>query len=287
MPTTRELHRQAMELLDEALYVAESEPGVENLFRRALHFEASAADSVSDRLELEPTRSVLHRGAASLALRIGDVEIAKRYIATALQGRPPTEIRHELDEIYSQALMREALTKKSRKPSRVRPAEVRNLVRETIDRYTAQIPVDIRGMVQAFGLTLYRESMGANRGMIERNLRKGGFSGYRIVVNQEYPVEDQRVATAHELSHYMKDRDRFTDRLTDDRMYKSDLKTFVEDEADRVALHWLIPGDQLEKKRKEVGYDNAEELARVFRVPLLEMKMRMGIIRRRIRWSDV
>ena len=64
MPTTRELHRQAMELLDEALYVAKSELRVENLFKRALQFEASAADSVANRLEVEPTRSVLHRGVA-------------------------------------------------------------------------------------------------------------------------------------------------------------------------------------------------------------------------------
>ena len=70
MPTTRELHRQAMELLDEALYVAKSELRVENLFRRAVQFEASAADSVANRFELEPTRSVLHRGVASLALRV-------------------------------------------------------------------------------------------------------------------------------------------------------------------------------------------------------------------------
>ena len=284
MPTTRELHRRAMELLDEALYVAKSELRVENLFRRAVRFEASAADSVANRFELEPTRSVLHRGVASLALRIGDVETAKRYIAAALQGQPPSEIRPELDEIHRQVLMREALTKESRRPSR---RTTNPLVRDTIDKYTAEIPVDIRGLVKAFGLTLYRASMGSDRGMIERNLRKGGFSGYRIVVNQDYPVEEQRVAAAHELSHYMKDRDRFTDRLRDDRMYKSGLQTSVEEEADKVALYWLIPGDQLVKKRNEVGYDNAEELARIFNVPLLEMKIRMGQIPRRVRWSEV
>jgi len=109
----------------------------------------------------------------------------------------------------------------------------------------------------------------------------------RIVVNPDYPIEDQRVAAAHELSHYMKDRDRFTDRLRDDRMYKSGLQTSVEEEADKVALYWLIPGDQLVQKRKEVGYDNAEELARIFKVPLQEMKIRMGQIPRRIRWSEV
>lgn len=129
--------------------------------------------------------------------------------------------------------------------------------------------------------------MDRNRGLLERNLRKGGFSGYRIVVNGAYPVEDQRVAAAHELSHYLKDRDRFTDRLVDNRMYSSGLDTRVEEEADKVALYWLVPGKHLARIRKEVGYDNAEELARIFRIPVQEMKIRIGQIPRRIRWSEI
>jgi len=286
-----------MEFMDEALYVTKpslrSEDlqmenfRVENLFRRALKFETSAADSLSNRFELEPSRSVLHRGAASLALRVGDVETAKRYIAAAFQGSPPIEIRRELDEIRNQVLMREALTKRSRKPSTIRTATGQTLVKETINRYTAQIPLDIRGMVTAFGLTVYRGPLGRNRGLLERNLRKGGFSGYLIVVNEAYPVEDQRVAAAHELSHYLKDRDRFTDRLVDNRMYSSGLDNRVEEEADKVALYWLVPGKQLARIRQEVGYDNAEALARVFRIPVYEMKMRIGQIPRRHRWSEV
>jgi hypothetical protein len=285
-----------MEFMDEALYLVKpalrldelqlENFRVERLFRAALKSEASAADSVSERFQLEPTRSVLHRGAASLALRVGEIEIAKRYIASALKGRPPLEIRQELGEIYNHVLLREALTKKSRKPSKIRTAKDRTLVKETINKYTAAIPVDIRGMVTAFGLALHRGPLGTNRGLIERNLRKGGFSGYLIVVNEAYPLEDQRVAAAHELSHYMKDRNRFTDRLVDNRMYSSGLANHVEEEADRVALHWLVPGQQLARIRKEVG-DNAEELARIFKIPVHEMKIRTGEIPRRHRWSEV
>ena len=297
MPTTRELHLRAMEFMDEALYVIRPSPRaedlqlenfrVESLFRRALELEISAADSVSNRFELEPTRSVLHRGVASLALRIGDVETAKRYIAAASQGNPPFEIQQELDEIHNQVVMREALTKRSKKSSAIRAGTSQTLVKETINKYTAQIPLDIRGMVTAFGLALYRGPLGQNRGLLERNLRKGGFSGYLIVVNEAYTVEDQRVAAAHELSHYMKDRDRFTDRLVDNRMYSRELDNRVEEEADKIALYWLVPGKHLARIRKEVGYDNAEELARIFRIPVQEMKIRIGQIRRRIRWSEI
>lgn len=293
MPTTRELHQGAMQFMDEALYV--NKPTVrtedlqlenfrvETLFRRALELETLAADSVSNSFELEPTRSVLHRAAASLALRIGDIETAKRYIAAAFQGNPPSKLRQELNEIRNQVLMRDALTKRSRKPR----ATGQTLVKETINKYTAQIPLDIRGMVTEFGLALYRGPLGQNRGLLERNLRKGGFSGYLIVVNEAYPVEDQRVAAAHELSHYLKDRDRFTDRLVDNRMYSSGLDTRVEEEADKVALFWLVPGKHLVRIRKEVGYDNAQELARIFKIPVQEMKIRIGQIPRRIRWSEV
>jgi hypothetical protein len=298
MPTTRELHLRAMELMDEALYGVEPARRpedlhlenfrVEKLLRRALDLETSAADSLSKRFELEPTRSVLYRGAASLALRVGDVEIAKRLIGSALQGSPPPQVRHELDELHNQVLMREALTKRSRKASEFKTATTgQTLVKHTIDKYTANIPVDIRGMVTALGLTLYRANLGRNRGLLERNLRKGGFTGYLIAVNEAYSIEDQRVAVAHELSHYLKDRDRFTDRLVDNRMYSSGLDTRVEEEADRVALYWLVPGKHLARIRKEVGYDNAEELARVFRVPVQEMKIRMGQVPRRIRWSEI
>ena len=300
MPTTRELHLRAMEFMDEALYLVKpalrveelqlENFRVERLFREALKFEASAADSVSNLFELEPTRSVLHRGAASLALRVGDVVTARRYIAAALQGNPPSEIRQELDEIRSQLLMREALTRGSKKP-KLRTATGQTLVKETINKYTAHIPVDIRGLLTALGLALdielFIEPFSSARGLIERNLRRGGFSGYRIAVNEVYPAEDQRVAAAHELSHFLKDRNRFTDRLVDNRMYSSGLANYVEEQADKIALDWLVPGKQLAIIRKEVGYDDVEALARIFRIPVQEMKIRIGQIPRRHRWSDV
>lgn len=260
---------------------------VETLFKRALKFEMSAADTLSNRLELEPTRAVLHRGAASIALRLGEIETAKRYIAAALQGSPPPEIRRELDEINRQVSMREALTKRPGIRSTFRAVASQTLVKQTIDKYTAHLPVDIRGLVTEIGLALYRGPLGTDRALIERNLREGGFSGYRIVVNETYSLEDQRVAVAHELSHYLKDRNRITDRLIDNRMYSSGLTNRVEEEADKIALDWLVPGKQLATKRKEVGYDNAEELARIFKIPIQDMKIRMGQIPRRHRWAEI
>ncbi|HEX5271222.1 MAG TPA: hypothetical protein VFW33_12065, partial [Gemmataceae bacterium] len=48
---------------------------------------------------LEPTRSVLHRSAASLALECGEYREAERLIATALAGSPPETIAEELRDL--------------------------------------------------------------------------------------------------------------------------------------------------------------------------------------------
>ena len=70
-------------------------------------------------------------------------------------------------------------------------------------------------------------------------------------------------------------------------MYSSGLANYVEEQADKIALDWLVPGKQLAIIRKEVGYDNAQELARIFKIPVQEMKIRIGQIPRRIRWSEI
>jgi hypothetical protein len=99
--------------------------------------------------------------------------------------------------------------------------------------------------------------------------------------------ESACTVTKDRLSHFLKDRNRFTDRLVDNRMYSSGLANYVEEQADKVALDWLVPGKQLAIIRKEVGYDDVEALARIFRIPVQEMKIRTGQIPRRHRWSEV
>ncbi|HUT02508.1 MAG TPA: hypothetical protein VM163_01275 [bacterium] len=95
------LHREAMTLADKA--------GVERrnghpdrsleLTRKAFELERDAAQGTEDRAELEPTRSVLHRSAASLALECGESREAERLIARALAGNPPEEIAEELRDL--------------------------------------------------------------------------------------------------------------------------------------------------------------------------------------------
>ena len=87
------LHRKAMEFADES-FVVRLEGNREqylHLTRLAYEKEAAAADLMVDE-DVEPTRSVLHRSAATLALRCEMYEEAKRLIYRALAGQPPSDI---------------------------------------------------------------------------------------------------------------------------------------------------------------------------------------------------
>jgi hypothetical protein len=104
MTPVKDLHHEAMRLVDEAEAArrqGDSQLARERL-REAFDRERQAADRVAGAMSLEPTRSVLHRSAASLALECGALREAERLIATALSGDPPEEIAEELRDLLEQ-----------------------------------------------------------------------------------------------------------------------------------------------------------------------------------------
>jgi hypothetical protein len=267
-----------MELLDEALMSARTPLRVNGLLKRALSFEKAAADSVATRVDLEPTRSVLHRSAANLAPRVGDHATAIQYVDAGLQGHPPTEIKLELQIVREQALVLKALTAEYRRKAPPR----KTLVQQILDRYRSAIPVDIAGIATALGISVTKGALGQNRGEVLKDPLRGGSSGFRIRVNNNDPGDVQRFTIGHEISHILLHRNRISNRLLDDRMYRSDLGDSREEEADKLALELLIPGKQLAAMQQEIGSDPVALAAR-FNVPLEEMELRLGIRKRRIR----
>lgn len=105
MTDPTQLHRQAMELADEAADARRR--GLDDNYLRlsleALEKEAAAAMMLEHSYDLEPTRSVLFRSAASLALDIRDFRRAEQLIAAALRGSPPSEIAEELRDLFEKA----------------------------------------------------------------------------------------------------------------------------------------------------------------------------------------
>jgi hypothetical protein len=101
MNSIRELHKKAMDLADLALaakYQSDLE-SFEKLSTEAYNYELQAAESVRNDLSAEPTRSVLYRSAASLAIDCKRFPEAVRLIEIALGGNPPHDIAEELRDL--------------------------------------------------------------------------------------------------------------------------------------------------------------------------------------------
>jgi hypothetical protein len=242
------------------------------LLAEALRFESAAADNVADDTSLEPTRSVLHRSAASIALQLFDTKTAKRYVDEGLQGKPPEEIREELRTLSEQITVLDA----EMRDYRLKAPVGRTPVQIVIRKFTDNVPVDINGLAKALGVTVIEADLGTNSGEISRDIRRGGFSGYSIRVNAADPRVRKRYTVGHELAHFLRHRDRVKNRLVDDQMYRSGLGKTVEYEADALAADLLMPRRKIAQLRAE-GLDSPELLAARFDVSLEAMRRRLGI----------
>lgn len=101
MTAVNELHNQAMENAEKG-YVADLHGDFSNAqahFRRAFELEREAAQLLIPKTDAEPTRSVLLRSAASLAVKCAEHREAERLVAIALAGNPPAEICEELRDL--------------------------------------------------------------------------------------------------------------------------------------------------------------------------------------------
>lgn len=108
MQTIAKFHHQAMEYADRA-EIARRQGNTSLAFefsKKAFELEKNAAYLLKDDFKMEPTRSVLHRSAATLALECGEIREAERLISFALAGYPPFEIAEELrnllEDVYLQ-----------------------------------------------------------------------------------------------------------------------------------------------------------------------------------------
>ncbi len=97
-----ECHHQAMNLaamaLNEQRYGREAK--ALPLFRQALELEMAAIDALEE--YVEPTYSVLHRSAATLALDCNELRKAEQLAAKALAQEPPEFVADQLREVLEQ-----------------------------------------------------------------------------------------------------------------------------------------------------------------------------------------
>jgi hypothetical protein len=103
--TIQERHLEAMELCDkaESARAKGDHARAKRYFKRAFESEREAAALVATDHTFEPTRSVLHRSAATLAIECGEPRAAEKLIATGLAGDPPDELAEELRNLLEEA----------------------------------------------------------------------------------------------------------------------------------------------------------------------------------------
>ena len=96
------LHDEAMEYTDLSLRarVFNEHDNFLRYTRLALEKESAAADLMVDE-DVEPTRAILHRSAATLAWRCEMHDEAKRLIYRGLEGNPPADIKWELEDLLA------------------------------------------------------------------------------------------------------------------------------------------------------------------------------------------
>jgi hypothetical protein len=101
---SKELHREAMKYAQDAIVAdAKGEKAAAfTLYEQAFALEKEAANLFILSFEKEPTRSVLFRSAASLAMNCKQYDEAKRMIHLGLAGNAPDEIVDELLQLSKQ-----------------------------------------------------------------------------------------------------------------------------------------------------------------------------------------
>lgn len=106
-----DLHNQAMAQADRALALKLSgkHTQAQELLKSAFELERRAADAVANMLDLEPTRSVLHRSAATLAMESDQTAIAEKLIHRGLAGEPPDPLMKELQDLLEQVTFKRHL----------------------------------------------------------------------------------------------------------------------------------------------------------------------------------
>lgn len=114
MSRIQELHNQAMNLAEQAdLAKLRGEiVATQDFLRQAFELEHQAAQQVAELINAEPTRSILHRSAATLAIACGELPTAEQLIITALTGNPPIEIAEELKDLFIQLNLRHYLQRR-------------------------------------------------------------------------------------------------------------------------------------------------------------------------------
>lgn len=152
---------------------------------------------------------------------------------------------------------------------------------ELVRRFTNEAPVNIEGLVEAFGIELERKAI--LHPEIAGQIERVDGDSFRISINKDDHYFRRRFTTAHELAHFLLHRPIIESGLDDTKAYRSlnignfynrNVTSMHEVEANRLASQLLMPADLVRKFFAEMGGDQ-QALARKFQVSQPAMGYRL------------
>lgn len=151
---------------------------------------------------------------------------------------------------------------------------------EILQRFTSDFPVRVGELASELGLKVTRAPLPPKiSGLIQPC--DDARAGFEIRVNKYEMPERQRFTVAHELAHYLLHRDDIGSGVVDSIMYRSNLTSRKETEANRLAADIVMPAKIVARELERLGGrrsdDTIEKLASMFRVSVPAMKVRLGV----------
>lgn len=148
---------------------------------------------------------------------------------------------------------------------------------DIINKHSQSAPVNLAAIANDLGLTIFQKDFGSQvSGMIKKDAKDGGSSGYAIYVNRQDNGRRQRFTIAHELAHFMLHRELIGDGIQEDAMYRGGFSNEIERQANRLAADILMPFHLVNQLKAAHG-SNVEEMARSLQVSLEALKIRLSI----------
>lgn len=154
-----------------------------------------------------------------------------------------------------------------------------NQAREVISRFQNEAPVNVTGIAEALGLSVWESDAELPEGVSGKLFKdpiSGGAEGFSIIVRESDPYVRRRFTVAHEIAHFVLHRDQIGDSLADDELYRSGLSTRQEAQANRFAADILMPRNLVTRYVNQYGKD-PQTLASLFRVSERAMRIRLGL----------
>lgn len=166
--SVREFHRRAMHLYDQARYARAMEElpeaDVLQLVQHALQEELRAVELVAPMLDAEPTRGIIIRSAASMALECNEVRKAEQLASLGLAGNPTDDVADDFREIVERANF------------------LRHLKLDGVELEPAQIQMSLSGPAVAPGLVdsrLFLRRFQSTKTLVERTFERKKGLPYR------------------------------------------------------------------------------------------------------------